>query len=78
MKIRFDRGTKFVNKVIKAYCEDNDILHQLSTAGTPQQNGVAKRRNRTLKEVTRTMISEGWITEKVLGRSHKYYMLYTK
>ncbi|XP_031121052.1 uncharacterized protein LOC116024300 [Ipomoea triloba] len=33
------------------------ISHQLSAARTPQQNGVAERRNRTLKEAARVMIS---------------------
>ncbi|XP_031131738.1 uncharacterized protein LOC116033121 [Ipomoea triloba] len=56
-KIRTDRGTEFVNGVIQAYCSSQGILHQLSAARTPQQNGVAERRNRTLKEAARVMIS---------------------
>ncbi|GJV63400.1 putative ribonuclease H-like domain-containing protein [Tanacetum coccineum] len=34
------------------------ILRQFSVAGTPQQNGVAKRRNRTLIEAARTMLAD--------------------
>ncbi|CAH9140084.1 unnamed protein product [Cuscuta epithymum] len=56
--IRSDRGTEFVNKVIKDFCDQNGTFHQLSAARTPQRNGVAKRRNRTLKEAARTMIAE--------------------
>lgn len=41
VKIRSDRGTEFVNQVVNKYCEENGILHQLSAARTPQQNGVA-------------------------------------
>nr|GEW37167.1 hypothetical protein [Tanacetum cinerariifolium] len=33
------------------------ILHQTSVARTPEQNGVVKRRNRTLVEAARTMLS---------------------
>nr|GFC04558.1 hypothetical protein [Tanacetum cinerariifolium] len=33
------------------------ILHQTSVARTPEQNGVVERRNRTLVEVARTMLS---------------------
>ena len=44
-KIRTDRGTEFVNGVIEAYCNSQGIQHQLSAARTPQQNGVAERRN---------------------------------
>ncbi|GJY11567.1 retrovirus-related pol polyprotein from transposon TNT 1-94 [Tanacetum coccineum] len=32
------------------------ISHQASSVRTPQQNGVVKRRNRTLVEATRTML----------------------
>ncbi|GKE83787.1 ribonuclease H-like domain-containing protein, partial [Tanacetum coccineum] len=34
------------------------ILRQFSVARTPQQNGVAERRNRTLIEATRTMLAD--------------------
>ena len=39
-KIRSDRGTEFVNKVIADYCSSKGILHQLSAARAPQQNGI--------------------------------------
>ncbi|XP_031101742.1 uncharacterized protein LOC116005636 [Ipomoea triloba] len=57
VKIRSDQGTEFVNKVIQDLCGQHGILHQLSAARTPQQNGVAERRNRTLKEAARSMIA---------------------
>ncbi|CAH9088992.1 unnamed protein product [Cuscuta europaea] len=55
-KIRSDRGTEFLNSIIIQYCEENGIHHQTSAARTPQQNGVAERRNRTLKEDGRTIL----------------------
>ncbi|GAB2290265.1 hypothetical protein Dimus_038096 [Dionaea muscipula] len=58
VKIRSDRGTEFLNQVITDFCLGEGIVHQLAAARTPQQNGVAERRNRTLKEVVRTMIAE--------------------
>nr|GEU61941.1 hypothetical protein [Tanacetum cinerariifolium]GEW81150.1 hypothetical protein [Tanacetum cinerariifolium] len=41
---------------LKAYYEDIKISQQTSVACTPQQNGVVKRRNRTLVEAARTML----------------------
>jgi hypothetical protein len=35
----------------------NDIVAQYSTPGEPQQNGVAERRNRTLMDMVRSMLS---------------------
>ena len=41
----------------KDYLTQNGIISQLTSPGTPQQNGVAERRNRTLLEVVRSMMS---------------------
>ncbi|GJT27147.1 putative ribonuclease H-like domain-containing protein [Tanacetum coccineum] len=38
-------------------CSSYGIEHQTSTARTPEQNGVVERRNRTLVEAARTMLS---------------------
>ncbi|GJT25805.1 retrovirus-related pol polyprotein from transposon TNT 1-94 [Tanacetum coccineum] len=54
--IRTNNGTKFVNKILKAYYENVKISHQTSAARTPQQNGVVERQNRTLVEAARTML----------------------
>ncbi|GJU06577.1 retrovirus-related pol polyprotein from transposon TNT 1-94 [Tanacetum coccineum] len=40
------------------FCEMKGILRQFSIARTPQQNGVAERRNRTLIEAARTMLAD--------------------
>ncbi|GJT75640.1 putative ribonuclease H-like domain-containing protein [Tanacetum coccineum] len=40
------------------FCEMKGILRQFSVARTPQQNGVAERRNRTLIKATRTMLAD--------------------
>ncbi|GKE03390.1 retrovirus-related pol polyprotein from transposon TNT 1-94, partial [Tanacetum coccineum] len=55
--VRTDRGTKFLNKTLHAYFKEEGIEHQTSTPRTPEQNGVVERRNRTLVEVARTMLS---------------------
>ncbi|GJX02463.1 putative ribonuclease H-like domain-containing protein [Tanacetum coccineum] len=48
--IRCDNGTEFKNREMNQFCEIKGILRQYSVARTPQQNGVAERRNRTLIE----------------------------
>ncbi|GJT50108.1 putative ribonuclease H-like domain-containing protein [Tanacetum coccineum] len=53
--IRCDNGTEFKNSVMNQFCEMKGIKREFSVARTPQQNGVAKRRNRTLIEAARTM-----------------------
>ncbi|GJW71650.1 retrovirus-related pol polyprotein from transposon TNT 1-94 [Tanacetum coccineum] len=55
--VRTDKGTKFLNKTLHAYFAKEGIRHETSTAQTPEQNGVVERRNRTLVEAARTMLS---------------------
>ncbi|GJU68982.1 putative ribonuclease H-like domain-containing protein, partial [Tanacetum coccineum] len=42
----------------KDFCEKKGIKREFSVARTPQQNGVAERRNRTLIEAARTMLAD--------------------
>nr|GEZ10163.1 integrase, catalytic region, zinc finger, CCHC-type, peptidase aspartic, catalytic [Tanacetum cinerariifolium] len=55
--VRTDKGTKFLNKTLHAYFASEGIHHQTSLARTPEQNSVVERRNRTLVEAARTMLS---------------------
>nr|GFA47671.1 hypothetical protein [Tanacetum cinerariifolium] len=54
--IRCDNGGKFRNKEMNDFCSQKGIKREFSNARTPQQNGVAERRNRTLIEAARTMV----------------------
>ncbi|GKF62169.1 retrovirus-related pol polyprotein from transposon TNT 1-94, partial [Tanacetum coccineum] len=54
--IRIDNGTEFVNQTLREYYEKVDIFHETSVSRSPYQNGVVKRRNRTLIEAARTML----------------------
>ncbi|GJW15195.1 putative ribonuclease H-like domain-containing protein [Tanacetum coccineum] len=56
--VRCDNGTKFKNREMNQFCEMKGILRQFSVARTPQQNGVAERRNMTLIEAARTMLAD--------------------
>ncbi|GJT14169.1 retrovirus-related pol polyprotein from transposon TNT 1-94 [Tanacetum coccineum] len=57
ISVRTDRGTEFLNKTLNAFFKEEGIEHQTSTPRTPEQNGVVERRNRTLVEAARTMLS---------------------
>ncbi|GKC57207.1 retrovirus-related pol polyprotein from transposon TNT 1-94 [Tanacetum coccineum] len=51
------RYSEFLNKTLNAFFKEEGIEHQTSTPRTPKQNGVVERRNRTLVEAARTMLS---------------------
>nr|GFA83882.1 putative ribonuclease H-like domain-containing protein [Tanacetum cinerariifolium] len=52
-----DNGTEFKNKTLAKFFDEVGITQQFSTARTPQQNCVVERRNRTLVEAARTMLT---------------------
>jgi len=53
-----DHGGEFPNEKFSSFCEKYEIFHHFSAPRTPQQNGVAERKYRSLEELARTMLSE--------------------
>nr|GEV26453.1 hypothetical protein [Tanacetum cinerariifolium] len=56
--IKCDNGGKFRNKEMNDFCSRKGIKRELYNARTPQQNGIAKKRNKTLIEAARTMLAD--------------------
>ncbi|GJX26157.1 retrovirus-related pol polyprotein from transposon TNT 1-94 [Tanacetum coccineum] len=55
--VRTDKGTEFLYKTLHAYFNKEGIEHQTSVGRTPKQKGIVERRNSTLVEAARTMLS---------------------
>nr|GEX18822.1 hypothetical protein [Tanacetum cinerariifolium] len=56
-RVRTDNGTEFKNKTLAKFFDAVGSTQQFSAARSPQQNGVVERRNRTLVEAARTMLT---------------------
>lgn len=54
--LRTDRGGEFVSNEFDSYCDENGIFRELTAPYTPEQNGVAERKNRTVVEMARCML----------------------
>lgn len=61
----------------RAYCDKNGINRHLRAPYSPQQNGVVKRRNRTLLEMTRSMLKHMSVPNIVWGEAamHATYLI---
>ncbi|CAL2271591.1 unnamed protein product [Prunus armeniaca] len=57
-KLRSDRGGEYTLVEFDSFCEDVGIERQLTTPYTPQQNGVAERKNRTIVEMAKCLMLE--------------------
>ncbi|RVW62884.1 Retrovirus-related Pol polyprotein from transposon RE1 [Vitis vinifera] len=54
--LRSDNGGEYQSSDLQKYLEGHGIIHQTTCSNTPQQNGVAERKNRHLLEVVRASL----------------------
>lgn len=54
--LRTDNGGEYTSNEFKAFCDEFGIVHQLTIPYSPQQNGVAERKNRTVMEMARCLV----------------------
>ena len=57
-RIRNHNGTEFKKNAMEALCNEKGIHHEFSAPNTPQQNGVAERKNKTIIEAARTILAD--------------------
>ncbi|MCO5551922.1 hypothetical protein L7F22_005429 [Adiantum nelumboides] len=65
--LRTDRGGEYMSGAFKDFLGKKGIKHQCTMPYTPQQNGVAERKNRSLMEMARCML-------KAKSLPHKLWM----
>ena len=65
--LRFDRGGEYLDSKFTDYLIENGIVSQLTTPGTLPQNGFAERRNRTLLDMVRSMMSYSTLPNSFWG-----------
>ena len=65
--LRSDRGREYLSTVFTQYLKDNGILSQWTPPYTPQLNGVSERRNRTLLDMVRSMMSQAMLPISLWG-----------
>lgn len=73
--VRSDNGTEYINHHLEDFLKQEGIKHELTVEYTPQQNGVAERKNRTLVEMARCMMIQSGLpasfwAEAVLTANH--------
>lgn len=61
--LRTDRGGEFTSLEFNEFCTEHGIKRQLTAGYTPQQNGVAERKNRTVMNMVRCMLSKRKISK---------------
>ena len=67
--IRSDEGREYINNELKRYLNGEGIRVQYTVAYTPERNGVAERKNRTLIEMARCMLIDAGMDKKYWGEA---------
>ncbi|KAL0641693.1 hypothetical protein Bca4012_102979 [Brassica carinata] len=65
--LRSDNGGEYTSHAFKNHLAKHGIVHQTSCPYTPQQNGVAERKNRHLMEVARSMMYHANVPKRFWG-----------
>ena len=55
-RLRSDQGGEYSSDLFEDYCKEHGIVHQFTPSYTPQLNGVAERKNRTILDMARSML----------------------
>jgi hypothetical protein len=66
---RSDNGKEYFNTNLGDFFLQNGIIHQSSCPNTPQQNGVAERKNRHLLEVARALLFSSKVPNYMWGEA---------
>lgn len=67
--IRADGGGEYSSAKLKKYLADNGILLQQTALYSPQQNGIAERKNRSLGKMMRCLLTEADLDKKFWGET---------
>jgi hypothetical protein len=71
--LRLDRRGEYLCFEYKTYLKECGIVSQLTPLGTPQCYGIAKKRNQTMLDMIRSMMSNATLPKIILGTRTRYY-----
>ncbi|KAH0816603.1 hypothetical protein GEV33_006188 [Tenebrio molitor] len=67
--VQSDNGKEYCNTEMDKFFRDSGIQRRLTTVYSPQQNGLAERKNRTLVEAARCMLLESGLPASFWGEA---------
>ncbi|KAK9119049.1 hypothetical protein Scep_017142 [Stephania cephalantha] len=67
--LKTDRGGEYDSIEFAEFCNTNGIIYQTTAPYTPQQNGVAERKNRTFKNMINSMLDDSGLPQNLWGEA---------
>ena len=70
IKVRSDRGGEFKSHIFGSFCSNHGITQEFTPSYTPQLNGVAERKNRTIMDMVRCMLIDSKLSLEFWGEAY--------
>lgn len=67
--LRTDGGWEYTSNEFESFCVKHGIQHEITAPYTPQHNGLAERRNRTILNMARSMLKEKELPQSLWGEA---------
>lgn len=67
--LKSDNARDYFNSALSSYCDHHGIIQFSSCVDTPQQNGIAERKNRHLLEVARAIMFSTMVPKRFWGEA---------
>ena len=68
-RLKSDRGGEYSSALFKKICEENGIILEVTAPCTPEQNRIAKRKNKTLKDMMNAMLISSGLPSNMWGEA---------
>ena len=67
--LRSDRGGEYTSLALTQFCQEHEIIHEVTAPYSPQSNGVTERKNRTLIDMVNSMLINSGVPENLWGEA---------
>uniref|UniRef100_I1PYG9 Integrase catalytic domain-containing protein n=1 Tax=Oryza glaberrima TaxID=4538 RepID=I1PYG9_ORYGL len=68
-RLRSDRGGEFFSNEFDLFCVEHGIIHERTPPYSPESNGIAERKNRTLTDLVNAMLDTAGLPKAWLGEA---------
>ena len=66
-RVRSDRGGEYFSNEFNLFCAEHGIIHERTPPNSPQSNGIAERKNRTLTDLVNAMLDVSGLSKEWWG-----------
>lgn len=68
-RLRSDRGGEYTSNLFEQVCQDSGIVHEVTAPYSPQSNGIAERKNRTLSDMINALLESSGLPKYMWGEA---------